>query len=306
MDIAPKVDAPRKGDPITAEWAAQVASAANAAPHTPQEPGAFASPFGSVPALAPQNMLGANAPLMPFDCRIVHDSGTDTDGVWAYLPQYNTQSHPSKVPYVIAYGYAAEASSGSVGNPWLKVCDISPSTKVWIFVYFTNETVPATAGAFVTNYVWKISSAVVSGSGYLLPSLPNDAWEHSPIIPIAWAYPGSSSGGIVGGIIQLHKGIVNIGTRALVPYGLAQNVVNGLVSPGTAPNIGYINLYTTGIECGDNLSVVNNASVGVGNGGHLEVGDYIKASEIRIGSAVYVPTSIKDGDGNTIKVLAKQ
>lgn len=87
MDISPAVTAPQKGDPITAEWAAQVASAANASANPPERTDAVSTPNGKatfVPGASFPN-LGKHARIMAFDCVLYAEDGGST-GIYIALP----------------------------------------------------------------------------------------------------------------------------------------------------------------------------------------------------------------------------
>lgn len=219
MDQSPQVPAPRKGEPITAEWATKVADAANAVPNTPEAVGSFSSPFGSVSPAAPLPMLGTAPQVMPFDVRLVYDSANSAYDVYCAI--FPGRSN------VTTYGFETKQRTGGVGvgtnaNPWVKIG--SASGEAVLVLAFAPPT--RTDGTrFWDVYEWDLF--LYSGSFFDPINLPAWAWELSPIVPIAHIKRGSS--GFDGGVLQMHRGAVVVGTPAVAPYSIPANLqLNGI------------------------------------------------------------------------------
>lgn len=277
MDASPTLDAPRKGDPITADWAARVADAANAVPRTPQTPGAFASPFGSVPALSPQQMLGNAEMRMPFDCRLVWDGGASENHIHCFLPSFGSAGATSNL--VSLYGEMTRPdSSQSIGatNPWVDCGAVADDSKTrYLTLWITPPT--DTSGALLNTYRWRLDLAVASASGY--PTRPSWAWKYSPYVIVA-AHLQNSNGTDKRGFVQFHRGVVTVGTPTWAPYG------------------GY------GTQIDRNVVVAMKTGLIKDNAGNR----WLAPGEIWDGADQYTPTTITYKDGNdathTIKVWA--
>lgn len=214
MDQSPAVDTPRKGDPITADWAARVADAANAAPRTPETPGAFSSPFGSVPAIAPQTMLGDAEMRMPFDCRLVWDVGESEQHLFCFLPSFGYSSAGSNL--VSLYGEMTRPDSsqtiGTASNPWVDCGAVADDNKTrYLTLWITPPT--DTSGALLNTYRWRLDLDVASA----YPKRPSWAWKYSPYVIVA-AHRQNANGTDKRGLVQFHRGVVTVGTPTFAPY----------------------------------------------------------------------------------------
>lgn len=216
MDQSPAVPTPAKGDPITAEWAAQVADAANAVPNTPEKVGAFSSPFGSVSPASGLPMLGAWREFMPFDVRLFQPSGGGDLEVYCYLPTPGA--------FVFVEGLAARYKSqvGTNTNPWVNIGTVTRATTTRLGLAFRDDGAAAVGGRFK----WELF--LQSTSGQLAPS-----WTYAPTLPIVpvatMTIPSDPSPGttvqvdISGryGLVQFVRGALNL-SRSLFPLNSLQ------------------------------------------------------------------------------------
>ena len=83
MVISPAVQPPKVGDPITAKWASDLAAAVNSCANPADRVGDVSTPYGKASPAPELPMLGApHGPILPFECRILRESGASAvDGV---------------------------------------------------------------------------------------------------------------------------------------------------------------------------------------------------------------------------------
>lgn len=283
MDASPAVDTPRKGDPITAEWAAQVAAAANAVPHTPEEPGAFASPFGSVPRPVAQTMLGDRQRPMPFDCIVWNNAGTDK--AYIYLPSLSGSQLGQDFVVVDQRAIAMNDKSSLSGpnNGWYCFGAVSADTTHRVGLAFTGQTGSALHG-------W----SVFIKSGSWTPP----AWADlsMPIVEIARIEIASTWSATTPydqshGVIQFHRGGLVLArqwvrwTNVATAPGLVFKDVNGNDMFSVKQSNGTFSLY------GD-WDVHGSVDFGPGT--------------LKFGADTYAPGTIVDKNGNSHTVLEKQ
>ena len=156
MDQSPAVQTPAKGDPITAEWAAQVADAANAVPNTPEAVGAFASPVGSVTPAPGLPMLGDFRAPRPFDCAVGRAAGASVDSLFCYLPLCADRWRS----YVFVDADPCEASAsqtlGTAANPWVEVGQLTVGDNYALVLAFEDIT-PTPDPDVGAAFTWRLS-----------------------------------------------------------------------------------------------------------------------------------------------------
>lgn len=86
---------PTKGDPITADWAAKICAAANAAQFTSEDADTLRTPNGATYAAPPPRDMGVPPPLpAPFTVRLL-DDGEGELHAWVYAPSgYDANGEP--------------------------------------------------------------------------------------------------------------------------------------------------------------------------------------------------------------------
>lgn len=284
MDASPTLDSPRPGDPITADWAARVADAANAVPRTPLAPGAFASPFGSVPALAPQPMLGApTPPPMPFDLRLVYNESTGANE--AYVALYEDTVWILRVRSgsdgTIFYPSNRTVQSGSEAK--------DPATGLARLPGFVD-------GAHNYFVIWftRDSWDIVAQQNKTRPSWSNEE-RIGPFI-VGEYCPGA--GTAPRGLRQFHRGLIFYNVSwVLGRFGTSTTNYCKSIGDSNGGNV-VIDLDgrklhgAQGWEVDGGLKVTN---------GPLQIG----ATALEVGGYTYTPQTIHDRDGNTWTVLAR-
>lgn len=218
MDQSPAVPSPQKGDPITAEWAQKVADAANAVPKTPEAPGAFSSPFGSVAPAPEMPMLGTASPLRLFECRVVYNSSTDKYDVYCCIPNIGILNNYRVFAYNTNVLRSSSQAQGTSSNPWVNVGSVAHNKYWWLALCLE----PPTNTDYHPAYRWRLAFQTYESyqggePANPPPTLPTWAWEQSPYLPIAYGQPGASALK-PGGFIQLHTGIVLFGTPAFPAF----------------------------------------------------------------------------------------
>lgn len=200
MDISPAVPTPRKGDPITAEWAAQVAAAANSVPHTPQAPGAFSSPYGSATPAPSLAMLGAWRMPLPFDCVLFNDSGATK--LCIFLPS-------GTAPYVYYGGKpldpAQAQSMGDADSGWVELGSASHGSAHYVYLKWHQD---QTTGEVDGWQIEDTSTPESAGTG-TVPHKFLLAWYNIPAdgnVPSPGADNKFPSGRK--GLVQCHRGTV--------------------------------------------------------------------------------------------------
>jgi hypothetical protein len=283
MDASPTLDAPRQGDPITADWAARVADAANAVPRTPMEPGAFSSPFGSVPRPASQTMLGPADRPMPFDVRLVWNSGDSKTHAHIFVPTFTNLGGA----YVFAdASYIPRKTGVSDSNGWLDLGAVSPGDKKYIALGFTAESTDVPS-ASSNLHAWGVEMR----SNMTAPSFANGAL---PWLILAYINlpSGTNTNPDTYGVFQFHRGAVYV-SRWWVRWRNNQPA---------SPNFVFRD------KDGNAMFAVARD----GNGGYAVSGKWyfggeliFSSGKLMFGGTEYAPTQIKDGDGNYINVLAE-
>lgn len=220
MEVSPALRAPRRGEPITAEWAANVADALNSTAEHPRSSGAIQSPFGIAEPPAAQE-LAQGAPNMPFDCRLVWNDSTQTNHLFCFLPRVGATSGANYL--VTLYGEDTRARNGqalgTTSNGWADLGEIAGSSRNWLTLQFTAPT--NTDGTHLNTISWGLW--LNSGNA---PTDASWAWTSngrsmSPRIPIAFVYEATDNHAGNRGLIQYHRGTVALGTMAWIPFGLA-------------------------------------------------------------------------------------
>lgn len=282
MDASPTLDSPRAGDPITADWAARVADAANAVPHTPQEPGAFASPFGSVPRQAPQTMLGPADRSMPFDVRLVWDAGTSKTHAYIFLPSLTS---PAGAAYVFTDCAQVPMMLGvSTSNGWLDLGEVPAGSKRFVTFGFTAAGAGTAPGQF--RHAWGVEMSANATA----PSFANAAF---PWLVVAMVYvpTGANTDPETYGVFQFHRGAI------FVPH----RWVRWNNYPASSPNFAF-------------RDDVGNAmfSTSLSGGSYTLSGSWNFAADVDFGPGrllfsgeAYAPQTITDGNGNSVEVLAR-
>jgi len=275
MEISPAVDAPRSGDPITAAWAANLATAVNSSANPADEVGSVSTPFGKTSPQSGAKMLGDAERVFPFDCKLVDDSGTQH--LYCFIPA----AYKSKV--VSVFGKFASPWDGSIGG-WVDMGAITENRETWLVLYLPQ---PATIQGIYTNFDWKLALLQTSS-----PQRPGDAWAETPLIPIAIVYTEWY------GLVQLRHGAMQIGMPTWIPYGdkttnfcgaigdEAGNEMFAFASNQISANAALTN-FPNAVEFRDDVKLTN-------------------AATLYVNGSVYAPSQIKDGDGNLVTVLKKQ
>jgi hypothetical protein len=203
MDISPAVPTPRKGDPITAEWAAQVAAAANAVPHTPQAPGAFSSPYGSATPAPSLAMLGAWRMPLPFDCVLFNDSGSTK--LCIFLPS-------GTAPYVYYCGKPIDPAQaqtvGDANSGWVELGSAAHGSAHYVYLKWHKD-----ANDEVDGWQVEDTSAPESAGAGTPPYKFLLAWYNIPADGNA-PQPGADNKFASGrnGLVQAHRGTVAVST----------------------------------------------------------------------------------------------
>jgi hypothetical protein len=291
MDASPTLDAPRAGDPITADWAARVADAANAVPHTPQEPGAFASPFGSVPRPVAQPMLGDGDRPLPFDVRVWNGNSDHVDKAYIYLPD---MGGGVRQDYVVcdqrSIRFSNEDSMSGPNNGWFCMGAVSAGTAYRIGLAFTPQ-----RGTQTHNW-----SVFIKSGSWGLPSWGDASMPLVEIarVEIAASWSPTTPYDEQHGVIQFHRGGIVL-ARQWVRWSLDAAYPN-LVFCDAAGN----EMFTVadgsknGYTLSGNWRV--NGTISFTSDGGVDFG----SGDLKFGSEVYEPQTINIG-GTNYKILAK-
>ena len=197
MDISPAISTPAKGDPITAAWAAQVASAVNSSATALTGDESVQTPFGTAEPPRVPPALGKQTYPQPFDCIIYNDSGTDK--VAMFLPS----GSPSYVWIGdSALSAAPGQSTGNASTAWVDVEAVQNSAR---YIYLAIH-----ADANGDPDGWKLYPTGTADSP------PSWAVEGAPMVLLA-VYDTSAahfapSGKV--GLNQYRHGSINIGDPA--------------------------------------------------------------------------------------------
>lgn len=136
MDASPALDSPRAGDPITADWAADLAAAVNSAANPADRVGSVSSPFGKASPAPGLPMLGSATMPQPFDCAVVRPSGSNADKLYIWLPDGGAE-------FVVYDGKPLGPASGqSIGDgdtAWVEVGSITNAATRYVYLKFHTD-----------------------------------------------------------------------------------------------------------------------------------------------------------------------
>ena len=258
MDISPAVPAPQKGDPITAEWAAQVAAAANASANPPERTDAVSTPNGKatfVPGASFPN-IGRRTRIMAFDCVLYAESGGET-GIYVAVPD-------AAADWVWLGDKAIPPSSaqtlGDDGSAFVRLADAGAAQKYVYLGFEGYETEPDATGKTETVVTgWRVYAA--SSTGHR----PGWVAKGTPLVLLAASkIPADGEGsppGLHWGLVQYHRGTI------IAPYLPVEGQIDPEENPpkcGNPLNDGndYNPLDNPNIASGDGRNPLDDPGVG--------------------------------------------
>ena len=279
MTISPEVETPRAGDPITAAWAAGLAAAVNSSANQAERADGLASPFGKAELPPSSPMLGApHGPILPFECRILRESGASADSLWMAFPDYGSGGRA----WVFLDGYAVTHASadGIAIASWTKIADnLTDGTRYRVALAFADT------GSSGSGYRWRWGVFVQSGSGALSwPAWADQTMPRVLLVDLQTAGNGTAAANVFKGLAQLHVGELHL-TRSWIEYG------GGAYAAGA---------YLVNRN-GDRILNLSTLQLSADADGNEWGADVFNATVLKVGGDTYAPTAITytDGGGNT-------
>ena len=158
-------------------------------------------------------MLGApHGPILPFECRILRESGASADSLWMAFPDYGSGGRA----WVFLDGYAVTHASadGIAGASWTKIADnLTDGTRYRVGLAFADT------GSSGSGYRWRWGVFVQSGSGALSwPAWADQTMPRVLLVDLQTAGNGTAAANVFKGLAQLHVGELHL-TRSWIEYG---------------------------------------------------------------------------------------